>query len=776
MSFENIPHEMRVFKQFCVWRFEDLEAKKPTKMPYCVKTGRHMSVTNPETWSTFDEAVGAMAKNEWYDGIGFILTDDDPYAFIDLDDAKEDKAAFASQIKVFDEFDSFAERSPSKKGLHIIIKGKIPSGRRRSSIEIYSNARYMTMTGDIYKDAPIAERQDLLDILYQQMGTGRQAASYYMGLDDPTYADDEILETATNAANGKKFLDLWEGNWQDHYASQSEADFALVDIIAFYSENRQQICRMFRESGLGQRDKAKRNDYINYMLNRCFDNKLPPVDISGLQNQLAEAIAKSKETKLASAPSANMEIEAPETIDQTSVEFKPTKDIYTVPPGLVGEIAKFIYAQAPVPVPEIALAGALGMVAGIAGRSYNVSGTGLNQYILLLANTGHGKEAMARGIDRLFNEIAVAQPNAKQFAGPAEIASPQAALRHMSEESPSFTSVVGEFGIALQKMSRENAAPADEGLKRFLLMAYNKSGEGDIFHPSIRADKANNTKAIQAPALSILGESAPEPFYEGLHEGLITSGLLPRFTIIEYKGALGQYSDTFLQARPSFELIQKLADLCSNSLVLNGQHKCINVQFSPDAEALCKKFRETCRTRVNAADREVVRHLWTRAYVKAIKLAAVIAVGNHAYDPVITTELAMWGINIVVADVENMLDRFKNGEIGLDNDETKQLAKMINEFRNCVVSPWQKVKTYYGSKFASLHGDKIVTYGYLQRKLGCVAVYRKDRLGASNALKRTLQTLIERGDIEKISKAKLIKDYNTQCEAFMISNLKAFDL
>jgi len=53
----------------------------------------------------------------------------------------------------------------------------------------------------------------------------------------------------------------------------------------------------------------------------------------------------------------------------------------------LGEIAHFIYNAAPRQVEEVAIAGAIGLLSGICGRSYNVSGTGLNQYILLLAKT-----------------------------------------------------------------------------------------------------------------------------------------------------------------------------------------------------------------------------------------------------------------------------------------------------------------------------------------------------------------------------------------------------
>jgi putative DNA primase/helicase len=43
--------------------------------------------------------------------------------------------------------DSYAEVSPSGKGVHVIVKGKVAQGRRRNKIEVYSSSRYMTMTG-----------------------------------------------------------------------------------------------------------------------------------------------------------------------------------------------------------------------------------------------------------------------------------------------------------------------------------------------------------------------------------------------------------------------------------------------------------------------------------------------------------------------------------------------------------------------------------------------------------------------------------------------------
>lgn len=773
MDFNNIPHEMRIYPQWIVWRYEDTDSKKPTKVPYSAKTGHLASVTDPNTWAGFDECVNAMSSG-WYAGIGFVLTENDPYSFIDLDDTKGDQTALDRQIKIFNEFNSYAERSPSGSGLHIIVKGAIPSGRRRSFIEVYSSLRYMTMTGDIYRNAPINDCNELLNVLWGQMGQGSVAVAHYAGLAEAKETDEQVYNRAVAAANGDKFAELYAGKWEGMYASQSEADFALVDIIAFYTQNRAQISRMFRASGLGQRDKAKRDDYVSYMLNKCFDRMLPPVDVDGLRNKLDEAIAKKEAADRAAALSQNSE--ATPHPQAPAPNLSEVSKVYSVPPGLVGEIAQYIYAQAPRPVPEIALAGALGLVAGIVGRAYNISGTGLNQYVLLLAPTGTGKEAIASGIDKLMAQVIRTVPAASDFIGPGEIASSQAIIKYMSRGPTSFVSLVGEFGIYLQQMASVNAPPHLTGLRRFLLDAYNKSGEGKVLRPSIYSDKDKNTAAVLAPSFTLLGESTPEKFYEGLHEGLISEGLLPRFTMIEYHGERPALNPGHLSAQPSFELIDRLSTLCAHALMLNSQHKAIHVQTDATARELFQQFDAHCDANINTSDREVRRHLWNRAHVKALKLAAIIAVGCNPYDPTITADVASWAINLVVADVRNLLARFDAGEIGIDNDETKQLAKVIATVKDFVVSPWPEVAKYAGEGASNLHSNRIVPYSYVQRRLAAVSVFRKDRIGASGAIKRALKTLCERGDLQEVSRATLSKDYGTSAVAYMIAHPGVFGL
>src|SRR6266702_4998821 len=145
--YSNLPEELRSLKQWVLWRYEDVGAAKPTKVPYTLR-GTLANVTDPSTWSSFDDLLRSVELGN-FSGIGFVFSDADPYCFIDLDDAEGDDAILQRHLKVYHEFETYAEVSPSGKGLHLICKGKVPAGRRRSKIEIYPHERYATMTGNV---------------------------------------------------------------------------------------------------------------------------------------------------------------------------------------------------------------------------------------------------------------------------------------------------------------------------------------------------------------------------------------------------------------------------------------------------------------------------------------------------------------------------------------------------------------------------------------------------------------------------------------------------
>lgn len=783
--FDNLPAELRALKQWVMWRYEDIKAAKPTKVPYTT-TGKLANVNDPSTWSTFEECLNCFMLGG-YSGIGFVFSDSDPYSFIDLDDAEGYDAILQRHLKVYHEFNSYSEVSPSGKGLHIIVKGVVPAGRRRSKIEIYSSQRYATMTGNVYNNQNvIKDCQELLTQLWEQMGSGPVAQSMYQGTDKETDSDDVIIKRASEAVNGDKFIKLLKGEWQDLYQSQSEADFAFIDMLAFYTQNRTQIIRLFRSSSLGFRDKAKRSDYVSGMISRSFDRMLPPLDFDGLKNQLELKLANPNTNN----SDNNNKIHGVETNGDVAQRLEPVAHnglvagsnpaiptTPTQPPGLLGDIASFIYSAAPRPVSEVALSAAIALMAGICGRAYNVSGTGLNQYVLLLAMTGAGKEAAASGINKLLNTIKMQVPTSQYFIGPSEISSGAALFKYLGNTSQSFISLLGEFGLRLQQMSSPNANGSEVSLRRMFLDLYNKSGYSETLHPSVYSDKANNTSAVPSPSFSILGESTPERFYGALNEDMISEGLLPRFLLIEYKGNRPPLNEGHTSVIPSFSLVERLAALAAQCETVNHSNprRVINVGSTDAAAKLLYDFDKFADSRINSSNKEVVRQLWNRAHIKVLKLSALLAVGQNMIEPVITEADMRWAADLVQADIAALTEKFEAGEIGANTFEVKQAHEIIRVVKDYYKLPYANVEKYMQPKLPNMHADKVIPYAYIQRRLVSAAAFRNDKSGATFSIKRTVQNLIDSDRIKELGKQWANDKYGTTQRCFVVNDLSIFD-
>lgn len=795
--YSNLPEELRLLKQWCLWKYEDVGAAKPTKVPY-QPNGKVASVTDTNTWSSFDDCFNSFNFGG-FDGIGFIFSKSDPYCFIDLDDADGDNATLERHLKVYHEFETYAEVSPSGKGLHLICKGSLPAGRRRSKIEIYPHDRYATMTGNVYGNrTAITDCQNQLTQLWEQMGSGPVAQSLYHGNDKEIDSDAEITRKATEAVNGDKFHKLLAGQWQDLYSSQSEADFAFVDIIAFYTQNRNQIARIFRNSALGTRDKAKRSDYVSGMISRSFDRMLPPLDFDGLKNQLELKLANGSDNSNNSISSDNSRASANNAGDSSNIGVKEVNGgvaqrlepvahnglvvgsspaAPTTPPGLVGDIANFIYQAAPRPVPEVALAAAIALMAGICGRAYNVSGTGLNQYVLLLAMTGAGKEAAASGINKLMGTIKMQVPTSQYFIGPSEISSGPALFKYLGNHSQSFVSLLGEFGLRLQAMSAPGANGAEVSLRRMLLELYNKSGHSDMLQASVYSKKEDNTSAVPSPSFSIMGESTPERFYGALTEDMISEGLLPRFLLIEYKGNRPPLNEAHTEVIPSFSLVERLASLAAQAETVNHSNprRVINVGRDEEATKLLADFESYSTRLINSSTKEVMRQLWNRAHIKVLKLSALLAVGENMINPIINSEHVIWSANLVQADIKTITERFDAGEVGVNSLEIKQANEIVRMIKEYVTSPYERIEKYVQFKSPQMHTDRVIPYIYLNKRLSPLGTFKNDKVGATNSIKRAIQNLVDSDRIKELSKMWANDKYGTSQRCFVVNDLHILD-
>lgn len=749
--FANIPPELRALPQW-VCAGND-------KIPINPRTGKAADPSDPSTGGTFAEAVHCGMKH-----IGFILGLNDPFAVIDLDNPFERIVAgvkseiregdpdfpaaleiAARHSKIYQAFETYVELSQSGKGVHLVMKGVIPCGVRRDKVEIYANQRYIIFTGNMLRNSTVNDCQENLSELFRQIGSLVDDSGELIE-EEPTQEDSFVWAMATRASNAEKFIGLCQGTWGEMgYPSQSEADYALLSMLSFYSRSNEQIRRMFRQTRLADRTKATKNDvYLNRSLRRIRAREAPIVDISALA-----FIPTPKPPEPAPKPDAV-------ALDAIPGQAGNPHGNYSFPPGLVGDVCQYVLSSAIRPVPEIALAAGLALCAGIAGRSYNISGTGLNQYIILLAKTGRGKEGAASGIDQLIAAVRQGIPMADQFLGPAAFASGQALVKVL-DSRPCFVSILGEFGLTLQQI----CDPQEKGpllmLKKVLLDVYAKSGFSKILRSSVYSDSDKNTKIVQAPNVTLLGESTPDTFFSGLDVSHIAEGLIPRFSIIEYKGERVPKNPNAFHP-PGEPLVAALGQFITVAVTTQQNHTVCPVRLEPEARTILDALNDEADRRINANASDVEAELWNRAHLKGLKIAALVAAGVNPHAPTITGPVAAWAVAFVRREIGGVMERFHNGEVG--DGEAKQESELRRLFKH-----FQELTPAQRGKYRCPDGlldRQVVPFQYLNIYTRRLACFKNDRRGAGRALADTLAGMVKTEVLEMIPLQQLTSEFKTR--------------
>ncbi|WP_437072126.1 hypothetical protein [Streptomyces sp. enrichment culture] len=137
-----------------------------TKVPLTT-AGKAASSTDPQTWATFDEASSSSAGV----GLGFVLSDVDRIACLDLDHAFAPDGSlkpWAEDI-VSAAGATYTEVSASGEGLHVFGCADVRQGRRIRreggyAVEVYGTGRFIAMTNRPFRGAPstLADINDLV--------------------------------------------------------------------------------------------------------------------------------------------------------------------------------------------------------------------------------------------------------------------------------------------------------------------------------------------------------------------------------------------------------------------------------------------------------------------------------------------------------------------------------------------------------------------------------------------------------------------------------------
>ena len=152
---------------------------------------------------------------------------------------------------------SYTEKSPSGKGIHIIgyYNGKDMSSQRKNDIEIYFTGRYFTMSGRPLKNCEIANLTEKVDKLREEQNKQppkeKKEKHYTQYKSTPqNMSDEELLERMFKWKNGTLLKAMYEGENPISNGNVSSNDFYFVKSVNFANNNDIiQTDRIFRNSG-----------------------------------------------------------------------------------------------------------------------------------------------------------------------------------------------------------------------------------------------------------------------------------------------------------------------------------------------------------------------------------------------------------------------------------------------------------------------------------------------------------------------------------------------
>lgn len=431
------------------------------------------------------------------------------------------------------------------------------------------------------------------------------------------------------------------------------------------------------------------------------------------------------------------------------------------PPGFLGQVAKYLYCHAPSPVPEYAIATAIGFFAGICGRGWICSRTGLNHDIIVLGDSGTGKNIVHQGIANLTRQLNGTPIGT--FIVNAKMASAPALLKNVAG-NPCFLQLIGEVGKMYRAYAKSRHGDNLDQLFTAKLDLWERSGPDGESVGILYSDAEKNVEGSVVPGIahSTLGESTPAVFYGSLDTDMMNEGLLSRLWIIEYEGDDPSFNEHRMHALPK-EWVSYLSNLVRAAVRLGQQP----IELTPEAAALIRQFSGECRDeKLNAGKDPTQRQLWVRAYEKVIRLAGLLAVADNYVTPKIDVAHVEWATDMLRHANLAVQRRVCDGDISDDADHTREqmiLGRCRRWLRDQRKDP----------KEESMRVNGLVPRRFLQQEVCSKDPFKKHRLGAVAVFNLTMRSLVDNGFLRDVDKLKLAADYGIHQQCWRIWDLGA---
>jgi hypothetical protein len=751
MNFDAIPQEMRAKRQWVCFEVDG----SGRKIPYTPGTDDKAASNQSATWRSFRAACADVTEGR-RSHIGYCFSSSDPYVFIDLDDIEDE-----TQQQVFDSFTTYAQRSISGRGMHLIGRGKFDGpGRHPKSpaVGVFQQERFCLMTGDVVpgretiQQLRTRELQSFVDFL------GPAPAQQYDEVDladgPREMPDMTVLEIGADMFP-VKFNALMNGEYDfpEYHNDRSAVDHALISMLCDITPHNGQVRDLFKSSRLWTVDRQEKkaahgpDGYINRTISKIRGKQ-------SYQKGLLERIP------LMFGPDADEDVEPERTsiIVTTPKQEIPqrgaTNLLHSLPQGLLRDIAEYSYRTSFHPLQEASLATALVLMSGLCGRGYlTPTNSGLNLWLIVVGGTSCGKDEYQVGLKRILKYVSVKAPHIRKIFGGEIVSGP--GIEKSFEKTKRFISYYPEFGDTFKLLANPLAPDHVKTLSRGLLNSFNAAGLGGSIEGRRKANQ-DEVPYIERPCLVVAGEATPESLYDAMTTRELATGFLQRFILLDAPGSSWSMTENPDHGKaPDADLLQRVANLALSMDMADATDKFKQVAANKVAGKLLHDYRRQKREEImRSADGLIQKELINRAGLKALRVASLLAVATDTDLPVIEREHAEWAIGFVDYTDNGLLARFTSGDIGAGQAKQETVIKTV------MLSLLEQPLTRGQRDLQALRNAHGVTHEELKAAVIHNAAFAGDKAGAVTAFERSIQHLVTAGTLMKFSPQESLKAFD----------------
>lgn len=335
----------------------------------------------------------------------------------------------------------------------------------------------------------------------------------------------------------------------------------------------------------------------------------------------------------------------------TPVETKePGKTPYHLlnPPGILGEVARWIGATSRKPQPQFDVQGAIAFCATVMGRRYRTDQNNWpSLYLLNIGKSASGKEHAKWAVEKLLEACDLAN-----LIGPSSYTSNSGVLSALHGQ-PSHITIIDEFGKVLEAASIKNNARANSALTCLMEVWARCDGtmrpQGySTFGMDEKAAKMMRDRSVCNPALTILGMTTPDTFFDAIGSAAARDGFLNRLLIVE--SDIGRQVGS---ASSNDEIPKSVIAWATEAHAYDGlanpdmtpslQAVTKTIPISGGARRLFADFEREAVGLMDAHDEAGLAEMFGRCCEISMRLALIVAVGCG--DDHVPEDAARWAID-----------------------------------------------------------------------------------------------------------------------------------